>query len=224
MDCWICGAEATSGEHMTKASDLRMLFGRGRLYLHNDTARNQLVQGTNSKKLMHGALLCEQCNNKRTQPHDRAWETLSAYLADRRPAVRGGDLIRLSDVFPGATHSSMLGVHLFFAKQFGCLIEENRIPLDIRAFSAAILSNTAHPNLFLSFHAVRDVRMHRIAGHSKVDVLDVLGKPIWANWFYDLGPISVRVIWATPLARNKALMQAWHPSRPSKLLRIFPLH
>ena len=27
MECWICGAQASSGEHLTKASDLRMIFG-----------------------------------------------------------------------------------------------------------------------------------------------------------------------------------------------------
>src|ERR1700722_5012471 len=45
--CWICGEAATSGEHKTKRSDLRSVFGiptqSSPLYLHDAERRNRRV-------------------------------------------------------------------------------------------------------------------------------------------------------------------------------------
>ena len=155
MKCWICGDDANSGEHMIKASDLKSLFGHvtqmAPLYFHTDEKRNQPVAGIKSDKLKYSALICTHCNNERKQPHDRAWEKLSNYLRTRQPPIRPGDLVRLDRLFPGNVGQSMLGVHLFFLKLFGCLIVEHSIRLDIGPVSQSILSGKPHPNVWLAF-------------------------------------------------------------------------
>jgi len=224
MKCWICNNEASSGEHLTKASDLRSLFGhvsqKSPLFLHVRGNLNQKIPGIKSDRLKSKALLCNHCNNAKTQPHDRAWEALSKYLRTRSPPIRPGNLIRLSPVFPGQIHRSMLNVHLYFLKLFGCLIKENSIPLDIGAFASAIREETAHPYVYLAFEAITDRRHHKLAGRTPVSTAQLNGRVMHAVWLYDVGPISVHVMYCEPTERRKSIAHSWHPDQPTKFLRI----
>jgi hypothetical protein len=117
MKCWICGNEAQTGEHLIKASDMRAIFGQVRqtkpLYVHPASRKNLPAKGINVGVFKSTAMLCERCNNERTQPYDRAWETLSRFLRGK-PSVSARRRIDLAKVFPGAVRQSMLRVHLFF--------------------------------------------------------------------------------------------------------------
>ncbi len=81
MHCWICGSIAETGEHMIKVSDLRDLFGhtttKTPLYRKVNNEHPEIVQGSNSPKLKFQNKLCAECNNARTQLHDRSWEALA---------------------------------------------------------------------------------------------------------------------------------------------------
>jgi hypothetical protein len=103
-----------------------------------------------SDRLKSKALICQYCNSTRTQPHDKAWEKLSEYLRANHQLLKTRKHIRLDKVFPGSVKSSMLDVHLYFAKLFGCRIVEHRIPINITPFLEAILQQKPHPKLFLS--------------------------------------------------------------------------
>lgn len=224
MKCWICGENADSGEHLIKASDLKSLFGRVTqktpLYFHTDLKRNQPVGGIKSDKLKYRALLCARCNNERTQPHDRAWEHLSNYLRERQPPIRPGMLVRLDRAFPGSVAKSMLDVHLFFLKLFGCLITENNIPIDIEPFARSIMQGVPHPKVWLSF----GTGLHRPgithAGCSQVYAAVLEGHIACASWFYVVGKVAVNVMYAERGEHRKGLGHAWHPSSVGKCVRI----
>ena len=226
MKCWICGADANTGEHLIKASDLKSLFGHitqsKPIYLHTDARRNLPIRGLKSEKLKFAARICGTCNNQRTQPHDRAWEALSEYLRTRTPPIKGGTLIRLDKVFPGAVKRSMLEVHLFFIKQFGCLISENSIPLDITKFAESILQQTPHPKVHLRFVTGLQDPRHKLVSRSVVQTASLPdGRIAYATWFYVVDRIAVNVIYAEPMERRTALVQSWHPSSINKRVRIF---
>jgi hypothetical protein len=224
MKCWICGAEATSGEHLTKASDLRALFGhrsqQNPFFLHASENLNQRVSGINSNILKSKALLCVHCNNERTQPFDRAWEKLSDYLRNRKPVIQPNMVLRLSPVFPGKVHQSMLFVHLYFLKLFGCLIVEHSIPIDIREISSAILGGRAHNKVHLAFEAIVDRRHHLHAGRSPIQTAQLNGRVSYAVWLYDVGPLSVHVMYAESNEKRKGLENSWHPSSVGKFVRF----
>lgn len=221
VKCWICGADADSREHLIKASDVKSVFGsevsqKAPLYLHNDRARNRPVGSIQSKSLKYTPVICSYCNNKRTQPHDRAWEKLSEYLRSRQPPVRRGSTIRLSHAFPGSVHLSMLRVHLFFLKQFGCLISEHQIPLDIEPFAQAILTETAHPKVHIAFWTDLGPPDRRQVARTHVQAAQLHGQIVYAGWFYMVDRLAVNVIYAEPEERRKGLVQAWHPSTIGK--------
>ena len=223
MNCWICGANADTGEHRVKASDLRAIFrsvSQNRpLFLHTEQKRNQLVKGIKAGILKSRARLCATCNNQRTQPHDRAWERLSCYLRSRGRPLRVGDRIHLHKVFPGSVRKSMLSVHLYFVKRLGCEIAEHNVPINLGSFSGAILQEGPHPNVYLAI-CPQIEKNARGAGGSDITAVKVGERIVYAVWFYILDKFTVRVIYAEFGERRRGLVNAWHPSKISKCLQI----
>lgn len=223
MNCWICGDNAQTGEHLIKASDMRAIFGRIKqdrpLYRHSASRRNFRVKGINANILKSNAFICAQCNNHRTQPYDQTWETLSAYMRSKS-RVCGGDRIDLGKIFPGAVHKSMLHVHLFFLKLFGCLIAENTIPIDIGGFSKAILNTSAHPRVHLAISPYTDGVVSGSAGYSDLDTVQTDNRVVYATWLYILDRFSIRVMYAEPTEHRKGLIDSWHPSSIKKCIRV----
>lgn len=126
----------------------------------------------------------------------------------------------MSNAFPGSVHRSMLGVHLYFVKLFGCLITQNSIPIDISPFANAILNDQAHPKVWICFwvNAANPTIKH--VGHSHVETAQVNGRIAFATWFYYVERVAVSIIYAEPTERRKGLVHAWHPSQLGKRVRI----
>jgi hypothetical protein len=221
MKCWICGDEGTTGEHLTKASDLKSHFRKvtqqSPIYLHTDHKRNTKINSIKkSRELKSQSLICPNCNNARTAPHDRAWESLSTYLREKKPPIKKGDIIRLEKVFPGAVNKSMLKVHLYFVKLFGCIILEHKIPIEISPFRDAIMQEKPHEKIFLAFWSGKGLG----TGHSNLDTANIAGKCVYASWFYIIDSVAVNVMYAEPNEYRKGLVNSWNPRSITKRLRI----
>jgi hypothetical protein len=216
MKCWICGDEATTGEHKTKASDLRALYSdvsqKTPLFLHTDQRKNQKVGSIKSNKFKFDSLICSFCNNARTARHDKAWEKLSKFLREESSPIKKGDKISLQRVFPETVSESMLDVHLFFVKLFGCAIVECSVPIDICPFSEAILQLIPHPKVFIAFGS----SLNMGTGLTDIETAKLNGRCVYATWFYILEPIAVNVIYSEPSEKREGLIHAWHPSTISE--------
>lgn len=224
MNCWICGQPADSGEHRIKASDLRLVFGpvsqKNPLFMHNAMQRNRPIKGIKSDVLKSDALICRECNNHRTQPYDKAWQQLSTYLSSRPEPIRTGKCLKLHKAFPGAVAQRMLDVHLFFAKLFGCIIVEHKVPIDISGFSQAILKRQAHPFLFIAFAPRIGPPGKAMVGRSNLYTARLARRVAYATWIYHLEQFTVSIIYATPGERRKGLVDSWHPSTVTKCVRV----
>ncbi len=224
MKCWICGDEGSTGEHRTKASDLKSLFGnvtqRSPIYLHTDKKRNLKINSIKkSRELKSPSLICPNCNNARTATHDRAWQALSTYLRNKKPPIKRGDIIRLEKVFPGAVKKSMLKVHLYFLKLFGCAILDHNIPIKIAPFRDAIIQEKPHENIYLAFWSGKGLG----TGYSNLESDNIAGRCAYAAWFYIVGTVAVNVMYAEPNEHRKGLVNSWNPKRITKRLRIVGL-
>ncbi len=227
MNCWICGGQGNTGEHKAKASDLRAIFGSGitqqdPLFLHTDQRKNLKIGSIKSDKLKSKAYICLRCNSARTANSDKAWECLSEFLRHKCSPLKNGDLIRLDRAFPGTVKRSMLEVHLFFVKLFGCDIVEYDVPIDIAPFADAIMQQKPHPKLFLAFGPVPDSKAEKSVSRTQIEtvLLSGSGQCVYATQFYVVGPILVNIIYAEPTERRNGLRNAWHPTTISKRLRI----
>jgi len=129
--CWWCGAIADSREHKFKASDLRRLGEKGGakedLYWSgNGTTRGRVIQGIKrSDAVRFGKILCQQCNNSRSQPFDLAYELFSDYIATNRPALWTSRRLQLNKVFGSSWEASAANVARYYVKSVGCLMADN---------------------------------------------------------------------------------------------------
>lgn len=223
--CWICGGSANSREHKIKKSDLKSVFGqtsqKSPLRYHNDEKRNIPIGGLDNNWLKSSSSICSHCNNTLTQPHDYAWETLSYTLRSRYLIYNDKKTIRANKIFTFNTRTQMLNVHLYFVKIFGCLIIDGKIPIDTTEFSKAILSNKAHPNLFLKF-GYRNVKEYKNqVGRSNINTAQTSDENCaFATWLYEVESIFVNVMYAKDEERRQGLIDSWHPKFGTNKLHL----
>ena len=223
--CWICGDDATSGEHKTKRSDLLDVFGKPNqaapLFYHDANVKNRPVGSLDAKVLKSPGRLCAACNNARTQPYDLAWEKLSRGLRTRTPALSAGMNVRVNAIFPYNTALYMRLVHLYFVKLFGCHIEALNMTLDLKGFSAAILTGAAHPNVYLKF----GVNKKGMTGSSDItlSVPPEGGSSSFATWFYWIDKLVINVMFAEDREKRQGLVGAWHPRHGTNKLLMADL-
>ncbi len=235
MKCWVCGiAEAVTREHFIKKSDLKDIFGTPTQssphYLNawrpsledgkkpTTVKRNEPIRTLRSDELTYDAKLCAKCNNEVTQPHDLAWERLSKYLRKSTPSIKPGAKVRFHKIFGSEAHKSMVNVHLFFVKQLAGIIVDEGMPISLRAFSEAILSNKPHPHIFLVF--ISEQRHAQVVVmRSEVNFVTYEGRAV-AVYDYQVDRIVVRVIYDTSAENRKNIAAAYHPSMGSKCLQV----
>ena len=200
MKCWICGQEGNTGEHMIKASDLRSYFGdisqKSPIFFHTSDKRNIPVGTLKSKRFKFDVLICNKCNSALTQPYDRSWESLSVYLRSNWPDILKSRKINLEKAFPGRVHRSMLFVHLFFVKLFGCKIVESKAPIDTGSLSEALLKKKAHKDIFIAFGPRPGKVDYKYAGLTPIHSMDIDGVSAFATWLYMIDKLAVNVIYA----------------------------
>lgn len=103
--CWWCGATADSREHKIAAAELRLNYGEGSWVgdsgvVHVDgDLKVRDVQGAKADILKWEPNLCQNCNNARSQPFDRAYMGLLRYLDQHESEVGSTGVFRFSDVY-----------------------------------------------------------------------------------------------------------------------------
>lgn len=210
-DCWICGGDgAPSREHTIKQSDLRAAFSKPSqskpLFLHTAARRNQRVGSFKADRLKFKTPICEECNTTRTQPHDRAWERYAGVLQMLAP--NDHRRIRGNRVFSYDTTAGMRAMHLYFVKLMGCMMMDAGVDFDVASFSRAIMTDRAHPRLYLRFGRSdmgiggSDLELDRDAATNEI---------AFASYFHYLGGFAANIILARADQRRDGLIGAWHP-------------
>lgn len=200
---------------MIKKTDLVEIFGKPKpkkpLFLHNATKTNHIVQGLNADALKLKTRLCAKCNNERSQPYDRAWETFSRFVRNRRPPVVPGAFVRADRIFAVDSNKELRNVQLYFVKLFGCFIHENKIPIDLGPFAKALLEKQYHRDVFIRLGCMpREDRSVGVAGLSTAKD-NRTGEVSCAQWFYELDRFAVNVIYAVDHDFWDVTVDAWHP-------------
>lgn len=232
MICWICNVNDTdSHEHRTKRSDLKLeinsISQNNPIYLREMQelkdgkkilSKNKRIGSFNAEILKYQHTICHDCNTSKSQKHDKAWENFSKKLKLLIPLVSlQNQSLRFNKIFPYKTSYEMQNVHLFFVKLFGCQIIEsefrlkNKIPIDIKSFSEAILNQRIHPRIYLSFKYRKQTIT--IAENSDVHVFinEATNEVAYATWLYCTGNLVVNIMYALPNEKREGLKSAWHP-------------
>lgn len=224
MKCWICGNEGTTGEHIIKSSDLKGQFGTVSqdfpLYFHSGRHKNIPVGSLKAKRLKSKALICNHCNSALTQPYDRAWEKLSQYLNENFQEILLKGVVNLSKVFPGEIKVSMLNVHLFFVKAFGCKVVESGAPLPVNEFSKALIDGKSNNYIHIGLGESFTKSSVNFAGQTEIHSVNVGQKSVFASWMYVVDKIAVNVIYADEYKNPNVMKNTWHPDAITKILKL----
>lgn len=218
MDCWICGDIADTKEHKIKASDLAQHFG---VITQEDPAvrwpkdqRKQYIKSKKSPKFTFDSLICGSCNNDRTQPYDKSWESLSKYFFDNRDRHIRDGVWEPKKAFPGSSKRNMLNVHLYFIKWFGCKARDLGVNLDYSVLSNNILNSDYNSNFYLVFGNTPGLPSDmKYALETPIDVLEYgSDKNIHSAFsFYIVGQVAIKIVY-TPGANFRTLVKgAWSP-------------
>jgi hypothetical protein len=224
MKCWICGNEGATGEHLIKSSDLKRQFKKVTqgcpLYFHTEMQRNIPVGSFRAKRLKSKALICNHCNSALTQPYDRAWEKLSQYLNENIQRISSKGIVNLSKIFPGDVKTSMLNVHLFFVKTFGCKVVESGAQLPVEEFSKAIIDGKSYNYIHIGLGKNFTKSSINHAGQTEIHAVNEGDESVFASWIYVVDKIVVNVIYADKYKNPNVMKNTWHPDSITKILKL----
>lgn len=136
--CWWCRTRpADSREHRYKKSDLTQVFGKGPWHGDNAIVRGgtgvsaaeSAIQGPNSKHLKFDQVLCEKCNNARSQPFDLAYSKFTSYMDKHAEGILASNSFRFSDIYGPHWQAHRSDLNRYFIKHVGCRLAEIGVQL-----------------------------------------------------------------------------------------------
>lgn len=128
--CWWCGSVADSLEHRHKRTDLlRLWVGDEGPVWGGEESRTEVIRGPNSKSsaVRFGRILCQRCNNDRSQPFDLAYEQFSDALVEGMDGWWRAPGVSLQGIYGGEWSSHSMNLARYYVKNFGCLLADQGV-------------------------------------------------------------------------------------------------
>lgn len=230
MKCWICETnEANSGEHNIKKSDLKTLYPeisqKTPVLKRSNGVISRPIGSTKSDSFKYQKVICEYCNNSRTQPFDEGWETLSDHLSKNWGEISAQNRFKVNAIFPCNPQSNMIKVQLFFIKLLGCAIKESsNNNFDTKTLSEALINSVEHENVYISFRSSDKSSKGNYAANSDVQMSIGCNEEInYLHWFYIVGSFAVDVIY-TENPEGIDLNGAQKPSQIGEFITLSQLN
>lgn len=133
--CWWCGSEADSAEHMIKSTDAKRMFAEK---LDSQPviavpvgsaptlpAKFFPVQGPNSKHIKFGPIFCQNCNNARSQPFDKAYDAFINYWFENQTKIMNEQKIDFRRVYSRHWSNETFKMGKYLLKHVSCRIAES---------------------------------------------------------------------------------------------------
>lgn len=128
--CWWCGQKADSREHRHKRTDLQRMFDKdSALEWHKSDERSMIIRSatTKSKAARFGRVLCQKCNNDRSQSFDKAYDVFSNYLIAHMDELWDADGLDLTLIFGDAWQQQATHLAKYYCKNFGCAMADTGV-------------------------------------------------------------------------------------------------
>lgn len=128
--CWMCGREANSREHRYKKTDLKRLFSpknKHTPYSSKDLplsvsfaegAGTEFIKGPDASNQKYPPMICLECNNRRTQGMDNAYDKLSTWCWKNPRA----SYFNLKEIWGDDYISQLSNFYGYLLKVLGCEI------------------------------------------------------------------------------------------------------
>lgn len=130
--CWWCGNAADSDEHKYKKADLVKEFGKGPYNGKDELARGiegklRKIQGPNSKEVKFEKVLCQSCNNERSQPFDNTYDVFTEYLRSNEKDIIAAKHFKFSEMFDVDWKNQKLNLYRYYVKHICCRLANSGV-------------------------------------------------------------------------------------------------
>ncbi|MBI8988191.1 hypothetical protein [Corynebacterium meridianum] len=124
--CWWCKSTADSLEHRHKKTDLNRFTRDGIQPEWVGNGKSEIIRGPNSKSeaVRFGRVLCQTCNNKRSQDFDKAYDKFSNALVESMDSWWHRDSVDLIHIYGTTWKQDSLNLARYYIKNFGCLMAD----------------------------------------------------------------------------------------------------
>jgi hypothetical protein len=123
--CWWCAGVADSREHRHKASVLRRMWGQEGLYLGRSGEDLYTLRSWRSDAVKFGKVLCQNCNNVRSQPFDKAYDVYADFIQSNAARLTRARSIDWREVYGADWQEASRLLGCYAVKNFGCWIAES---------------------------------------------------------------------------------------------------
>lgn len=123
--CWWCGGVADSREHRHKASILRRMWSDEGLYLGRRGEDLYTLRSWRSDAVKFGKVLCQNCNNVRSQPFDKAYDVYAGFIQSNAVSLNRARSIDWREVYGVDWYEPARSLGCYAVKNFGCWIAES---------------------------------------------------------------------------------------------------
>lgn len=136
MKCWICGNIANSKEHKLKKSLLKSYFKKdfeNKSVIHIKDNREFKLNGPNSDRIKFEKVICEECNNDKSQNYDLSFDIFVEYLKANKDLIYSSKVIDFKNIYGVDFPKSQTDLFKYFVKILGCDLSENGfvVPYDL---------------------------------------------------------------------------------------------
>jgi hypothetical protein len=132
--CWWCGAVANSREHKFKVSELRASHGStwvgNSAVIHGTVDEGeQIVRGPKADELKWAPSMCQDCNNRRSQPFDLAYDRLLAFLQLNERSILTSRKLSFIEIFGSDWRVGRRNLVKYWVKHICCRAAEINLPV-----------------------------------------------------------------------------------------------
>jgi hypothetical protein len=128
--CWWCKKRASSAEHIYKKTDLGREFGWKKSFSENQPViyRNEdeiiPIETPKSKVVKFSKNLCEECNTRKSQPFDSAYDIFTCYFKNYEKEIFENKLINFEEIYGQFWQEKFLDLKRYYVKNFCCQLNE----------------------------------------------------------------------------------------------------
>lgn len=155
--CWICGDIADSEEHKFKASDIKRSLGKkiDAYYVSGDATK---INSYKDKNLKFPKVICINCNNTLTRPHDDAYDIFVDFCFKNHEKILESSILNFEEIYGVNWKVEKANLCRYYAKHAGCKIVTSNIHADVNNLAEFIKGSTSVLDLILTFEMKAGVK------------------------------------------------------------------
>ena len=156
-DCWICGNIADSEEHKFKASDIKKYHGKkiDAFYISGTVTK---LSSYKDKSLKFPKVICVNCNNVLTRPHDDAYDQFIDYCFKNNTNIVELPILNFEKIYGESWQTKKLDLFRYYAKHAGCKIVTSNVKANVSDLAKFIRGGTDVNDFVLRFEQKDGVR------------------------------------------------------------------